>query len=583
MFHTSIFVSLHFCLLLRLLPHVIAAQNFVVPWSTTKFGPDGPWQAVRITVGGNDSALIIGIQNVTELSVYPGGSWSSMTFAESACSNYSNTMCGLGGTWDPDPNQVIQQPVTGSQPFWVDKSSGIDVKGAKEVILGLTINGKTVWNATLASASSGNITYPNGMVGGVTLGYLSLGAPRTKQFFSTSDTEVGHGYNASLFAGQLFDDKEIPSYSYGLHIGSAAFNYSGSLVFGGYNKGRVIGPVTSFPGQDTVDLVDISIGVEYGGSPFNFTSKDKLLSTGQTAVSLNPLSPYISLPRKTCDALAALLPVTFDQSLKYYVWNTEDPLFAKIVSSPAYIGFTFPPSPGDRDNVVIKLPFALLNLTLEKPITNTPKQYFPCMPYEGSPTLGRAFLQTAFIGTNWGRNLSWLAQAPGPGVARQGLGVQNTDLPEQATTIDGFTGQNLFNESWKGHWSIIDSQSISGPQPSVVGDPPVGGQSKGGLSKGAKAGIGVGTSVAVIVIVGILFFMWRKRSVYSKVLASPEQVSGHPTANEYFKKHSPYPTQDQSPKDSNGLSTDVFELPELPGIQAGSPVEIPDSSPSTQH
>ncbi|KAF2708821.1 hypothetical protein K504DRAFT_289752 [Pleomassaria siparia CBS 279.74] len=224
---------------------------------------------------------------------------------------------------------------------------------------------KSVWNASLANAEKGNVTYPNGVVGGVTLGSLALGAEDLSQFFSTSNSKTDEGFTAALFSGKLYKDGEIPSYSYGLHIGSAAFDYPGSLVFGGYNKGRVIAPVTSFADWNAVDLVDIGIGTEDGDSPFNFTTKDKLLSGGQVKVNPNPLSPYLPFPRKTCDNLAGVLPISFDSSTRYYLWNTDDPAYEKIVSSPAYLSFTFPPAPGGSDNVVIKVPFALLNLTLE--------------------------------------------------------------------------------------------------------------------------------------------------------------------------------------------------------------------------
>lgn len=69
-------------------PPIFASQNFVVPWSDTKFGPDGPWQAVSITVGGNDSRLVLGIQNVTDLEVYPAGRWGSMTFTAASCADF---------------------------------------------------------------------------------------------------------------------------------------------------------------------------------------------------------------------------------------------------------------------------------------------------------------------------------------------------------------------------------------------------------------------------------------------------------------------------------------------------------------
>lgn len=71
--------------------------------------------------------------------------------------------------------------------------------------------------------------------------------------------------------------------------------------------------------------------------------------------------------------------------------------------------------------MTIKVPFALLNLTLKSPIVSTPQQYFPSRPFyanNGSRKyeFGKAFLQATFIGMNWGENKWFMAQAPGPGI-----------------------------------------------------------------------------------------------------------------------------------------------------------------------
>lgn len=182
--------------------YVAAIQNFVVPWSKKHYGPDGPWQAVVITAGGNETGPSIESQNTSELSVYPGGSYESMTFAASACERYPNTLCGIGGTWNPDPYQADQQSV--SWPAnWTDESTGIHVEQAKHIVLAVTINERTAYNASLASASSGNVSYPNGKVSGVPLGFLALGADKTVQEFGQNPNNVSEKINAYTFAGWL--------------------------------------------------------------------------------------------------------------------------------------------------------------------------------------------------------------------------------------------------------------------------------------------------------------------------------------------------------------------------------------------
>lgn len=547
----------------------VATQNFVVPWSTKKIGPDGPWQAVMMTAGGNDTGPPIKSQNTSDLLVYPGGSYESLTVAKLACEEYPNTLCGIGGIWNPDPYQADQQPI--SWPAnWTDKSTGYQVEQARRIVLGITINERTAYNASLASIASGNISYPNGKIGGITLGTLALGADKTIQEFGQNPNNVSDKINAYTFPGWLYDNKITPSYSYGLHIGSAAFEYPGSLVFGGYDKGRVIEPVTAFSTERAVQLIDISIGVASGGSPFNFTSKKNLLSTGQIPIWPDPLAPYLSLPRKTCDNLASILPVTFDEDLNYYLWDADDPNFARIVSSPAYIGFAFPPAAGAADNVVIKVPFALLNLTLGSPITDTPKQYFPCVPTKHDIKLGRAFLQAAFIGRNWNTRTSWLAQAPGPGPARRGLGEgQHVDIANDATIIEGFSGEDVFLNSWKGQWSLLESQGGRGNGSQPVGDGNTSTTTSSGISTGVKTGIAVGVAIGTVALLVAVIFWWR-RSAKNK--ASESHVHDAGVLLTIYRQDEKKPTDGCSSEPQNDWK-DNGSMAELASTRQ-SPVEL---------
>lgn len=198
-----------------------------------------------------------------------------------------------------------------------------------------------------------------------------------------------------------------------MHIGSAAFGIPGSLTIGGYDQSRVLGPVLSQPyaiDSLPIDLLDIGIGVADGELPFNFTSQAGLLASGNSSirgsmrVTVDATIPYLSLLRSTCDAIAENLPVTFQSKYGLYFWDTADPRYKTIVSSPSYLSFTFRLSNVISQNMTVKVPFALLNLTLTSPIISTPIQYFPCSPGQDATAkfyLGPAFLQAAFVGVNW--------------------------------------------------------------------------------------------------------------------------------------------------------------------------------------
>lgn len=512
-----------------------------VPASSQYFGYDGPWQAVTVEVGGFQNGSTAGSQ-WTELQVMPGSYYSSWFLPPTYCQQ--STLpgeCGTGGIWNPGSQQTqsgeyIFYPPTLAEP-------GISATGATylENLSFQNNNGVyyTVPNTSLAVVEEGNLTWPNGLSTNLELGILSLGAPQAQQSFSESTT------NAStkpilgwLMPGYLFHNGDTPSYSFSMQLGSAALDYPISLWFGGYDKSRAIGPYTTWA-SDPPQLLDMMIGVELGGSPFDFASISGLLidnTSTPAPVSVTPdsLSPGFHLPKQTCDKLAQYLPVQFDPSSGYYMWDASSSLFTKIITSPAYLGLVFPPATGSTGNVTIKLPFSLLNLTLDPIISggDEPAPYFPCIPSQTEFVLGRAFLQGAFWATNWGTGVSWLSQAPGPGPSRGGLGTtEPVNIEKGDTDIDLFEGGSFFQNSWNNYWTPLPpnsqsanaSSSNSTTAPSHTSSP-----RHSGLSTGAKIGIGVGVGVGglLLLIAGGLLF-WRRSKSHKNGAAKRTSEEGN--------------------------------------------------------
>ena len=114
-----------------------------------------------------------------------------------------------------------------------------------------------------------------------------------------------------------------------------------------------------------IELLDINIGVAKGGSPWNSSSMTGLLAQSNSSltsgftVAVDPANPYIYLPQSSCDAIAAKQPVTYDSGLGLYFWDTADPQYTKIVTSPSYLGFTFTKNGVNTEDITIKVPFAL--------------------------------------------------------------------------------------------------------------------------------------------------------------------------------------------------------------------------------
>ena len=489
--------------------------------SSKTYGPDGPWQAITVNFGTPPQ----------KIDLYPGGIFTSTVFTNSICDGITAQPCASGGMYDPSASSTLDDQSIKYQydADWTRGAMSQPGKG-QTVMEHLVFNDRSelVANLSVNLISNLETIYPDGSRYPVQVGQLSLGKTINTYNFSlvlfTSDTgafqdnqsfdSVPYSVNASLIPNYLQDKQFIPSSSYGLHIGSAALNLPLSLWLGGYDSSRAIGTVSSQPlnagGIFISDLLDIGIDVDHGASPFSYTKRQGILAernssiTTSIPVAMNPGAPYMYLPNSTCEAMVKDLPVTYNASLGLYFWNTQDPAYVKIITSPTYMSFS-------TSNLTIKVPFQLLNLTLDAPLVSKPTPYFPCQPPNNATdySLGRAFLQAAFIGVNWARgNGNWfLAQAPGPNTAFTPVqkAITNTSL-----TIDGYLAN--WADTWKPVWTPLaastNSSSSSSSQPHQGNTTT---SNKSSLSGGAIAGVVIGAVVAVAFFVALGYLMWRRR------------------------------------------------------------------------
>ena len=117
------------------------------------------------------------------------------------------------------------------------------------------------------------------------------------------------------------------------------------------------------------------------------------------------------------------------------------------------------------------------------------------------------------MGTNWQTNVSWLAQAPGPGPSLAGLGYDPVDIAVGARELDVPTGVDLFRQSWADHWTPIPSSTSAVESSGKNGKGSSGGKNGKGLSGGAIAGIVVGVVVFCLIVAGLVTYalIWRSK------------------------------------------------------------------------
>ncbi|KAI0126159.1 aspartic peptidase domain-containing protein [Xylariales sp. AK1849] len=573
-----------------------AASPIGATWSSSTYGPDGPWPAVEVIVG-----------NEQKIAMYPGREFASFLLTSDYCSYNSSLPCyaSQAGLYNEAQSTLDQTGSSGEIQYQPGSNYmyGLDVQGAAATswidYIDLQNGGGAIPNVSMALVTESFATYPDGSWYPLSVGCLGIGAPDTiNQSFSTS----GAAINASLIPGYLSAHNQIASNSFGMHIGSANPKMPGSLYFGGYDHNRIVGDILSSSGDYTkgLTLSDIAIQVIDGSSPFSFgASQTGLLADGNSSIGsagidvhVDGCSPYLSLPTSTCDAIASHLPVTFNAKLGLYTWNTDDAKYTQIVNSASALEFTFLGS-SNTDKVAISVPFRHLNLTLDAPLVDTKQQYFPCYTGPtGQYTLGRAFLQDAFVGANWGTKTWWLAQAPGPNVPAEDVySIADSDTKVSASSND-------WKESWSGSWKALTpaevsaSASVSAPTTTTTSNVSSG-EKTGSLSTGAQAGIGVGAGIAGIAGIGALVFFFlrrRKSKANSETATSYNGTAGGPTPQHgYYEPvknpangaspgmaeqtmyNQQYPQQAYSPA---GYPQQHYAA-ELPGAMSAEPQEMP--------
>lgn len=531
--------TLLLCWLLAAISTVRADSPFELSWSDESYGPDGPWQAVTVSIG---------VGAAQSVPLYPGGRWSTYIMTTDICDNENLTV-----SCNPDSSSLIDMSKL-SEATNVTEVGSWDEYGYSSApslykwgAFYDTMNigyGTTVPNASMVANYGAYQTFPGGLVAPVTVGILSMGAPALFHEWDVTMTFI------SSYMYSAGGARKTPSYSYSMHIGSAALGLKGSVFLGGYDKSRLVGEVStqSFtpsganPGGNLViGMMDIGLGVATGGSPWAYDQKDGLLSQSNSSMDLpitvevSPQTPYLYLPKSTCDAITAELPVTFNSSLGLYFWDTKDETYTNITSSAAYLSFTFAKDMTEDANTTIKVPFALLNLTLEEPLVQKPTPYFPCYPVNSSYSLGRAFLQAAFVGESFGNGngngIWYLGQAAGPGASKKEV----TDIGLADEKLSASTSK--WEDTWKGYWHPLpggaDSSNSTSTNPS---NPKSSYTTSAGnrLSTGAKAGIGVGCSAAGVILIGAIawFLIIRRRCAGAEAASSnakARSLGGHRT------------------------------------------------------
>ncbi|KAH7183167.1 aspartic peptidase domain-containing protein [Fusarium flagelliforme] len=509
---------------------IVSAEKYPrqAGWTNATYGPDGPWRAVDVQIAYNRERF----------SLYPGSSFETWVIDDSYCKKDKATCyASNAGTYNRINGEKagVTLPANPSSFMY-----GVEMQGDEgyRYLDAISVSGVEMTNTSLVLLETQEIKYPGGLTAPLFAGCLSLGGRKSvNQTFEPFDHKTP--VNASMPPGYMWENGWTSSNSFGMHIGSVQPDLSGSLWWGGYDENRIVGDVSSMTGgpRDGITLQDVGIEVMGKNSPFEFHSKPGLLSGGSSSVRsgvkvyVDGCSPYLTLPKSTCDNIAANLPVNFNEELGLYLWDTKSKKYKEIVSSTSTLAFSFI-SKSNTDPFTIRVPFMHLNLTLSEPLVPDPIPYFPChVNNMNQYVLGRAFLQDAFIGANWHPDVDtwWLAQAPGPNIP---LTPRVITIGERNATIS--RSENDWKASWEGVWSdektpTEEDNSTATPEKSEDAEQPV-------MPLGAKIGIGVGAAAVTIALIAGAFFFWRRRKTQKEKPQAAQPATMEEIYNNSFQE-----------------------------------------------
>lgn len=493
------------------------------------YGDDGTWSAVSIRVGTPPQWVDVMVSTVSSETwvVGPGG-----CVLPSSCSS------ARGGLFDLHNSSSWYSE--GFYALGVDEklgNTGYAEYGLDDLTFGTT-------GVVLPSAIIGSIN-TTGLINATQylLGYFGLGIVPGSFNGSTP---------LSAISGLVEKEAVIPSHSYGYTAG-AKYQQKGvpnSLTLGGYDANRFVPNDISFelsPSQ--VPQVYIN-SISVANTSF---SSDLLYSTDRVFANIDSSTPYLWLPKPACDRFAESLGLTYDNSLNLYTFDANSSQHDVLQNAGLSFTFSLSDIESSPNLVNITLPYTAFDLQLTYPAipdtdyadTNSTMYYFPLRQAmdETQYTIGRVFLQEAYLITDYERN--------------------NFSIHQAVHTADPI--QNI---------SIV---SITRPSDSVLSGPP---QHSNGmkLSTGGIIGIVIAAVVITVLLTFAVFFWYRVR--HKKTVDDEKPVHKPTFLDRLRRRRQPLAHTPEASGDTNyptevgaDASHERFELPAPLG-----PVELDSES-----
>lgn len=338
------------------------------------------------------------------------------------------------------------------------------------------------------SAGTNTSSYFNGMFGlGITPGNFTSVSP------------------LSVISALVEELGAIPSHSYGYTAGA---NYRkshkslgiirmlitielkgvlNSLTLGGYDANRLVPHNVTFTlsASKAPQTFVNNIYVTSGATVNTTASTVSLLKTADRVTAIiDSSTPFLWLPAPVCERFASALGLSYNDTLNLYTFDGNASQHDVLAASQLSFTFSLSDFAAASESVNITLPYSAFDLKLIYPaIPNTnyggkdsTKFYFPLRQAlnEAQYTIGRAFMQEAYLITDYERNTFSVHQA--------------------VHVLDSITNTSII--------------AITRPSSSSLTGNPIPIEAKYSFPEGALIGIAVGaaTMVALSITLGVLLY-----------------------------------------------------------------------------
>ena len=330
----------------------------------------------------------------------------------------------------------------------------------------------------LGIQGSGGPSLPDQVIGAFSADDFYLG------FFGVNPASINFTQQEegkASYMTTLKNQNLIPSLSFGYTAGNQyrLKQVLGSLTLGGVDTGRFTPNNLSIPfaPQESRSLL---VGIQSIESVDQNGTTSNLLPGGGITAFVDSTEAQIWLPVQACQAFETAFGLTYNDTNGFYL--VDDALHTQLEAQNASVTFMLGSTTSGGETVNITLPYASFDLLLTPPAANLTSntKYFPLRRADNDSqyTLGRTFLQEAYLTVDW---------------ERQNFSISECQFPE-----------NMQQD-------LVAIQSSTAKT------------SSGGSSTGKTVGIAVGVVVAVLVIAAAIgAYLWKKHQ--AKIESKKEEA-----------------------------------------------------------